>query len=226
VLSTMPENPDAEGHTSAGPGVSGVLLRLACNWRQIDDGVALAGQGLRPSVRVLLQHERVRAIINLRGANAAKAWYRAEVADCAELGIAHHDVRLSSRRLPHRKTLLMLLDAFDTLERPLLIKCAGGVDRSAFAAALLRLHRRGAGGIVQVRRDLQRPRLRHLYRPEQRWIRAFPEFYEETRGRLSFRDWIGDIYTARAFEDHLLMRGLAGAWRTGPLEPVLLEPAE
>jgi protein tyrosine phosphatase (PTP) superfamily phosphohydrolase (DUF442 family) len=201
-------------------------MRFACNWRHIDEGVALSGQGLRLPVQKLLRHERVRAVLNLRGENPSKSWYRAEVADCAELGIAHHNVRLSSRRLPERHTLRSLLDAFDTLDRPMLMKCAGGVDRSMFAAAIYRLNGSDPDSLARVRADLQRQRLRHLYRPEQRWIRAFPDFYDASRGSLIFRDWIETVYSAGAFEDYLMTQGLAGSWRARPLELALLEPAE
>ncbi len=224
--STMPDHGAVRRAGASGLDTPVTLLRFACNWRHIDEGVALSGQGLRLPVQKLLRHERVRAVLNLRGENPTKAWYRAEVADCAELGIAHHNVRLSSRRLPERHTLRSLVDAFDSLARPMLMKCAGGVDRSMFAAAIYRLNRSDSGGLSQVRRDLQRQRLRHLYRPEQRWIRAFPDFYDASRGSLVFRDWIETVYSAGAFEDYLTAQGLAGSWRSRPLDLALLEPAE
>ena len=205
---------------------AGALMRRACNWRKLDDGVALSGQGLPLPMMLLLKDEQVRSMVNLRGVNWNKDWFRAEVADCAELGIEHFNVRLSSKFLPERAALLALLEAFDRLERPLLIKCAGGVDRSTFAAALYRLRRDNTNNSTRVRRDLRRRRLRHLYWPEQRWVRAFPDFYDETRGTRGLQSWIEQDYSVAAFEAFLRERGWSGSWRVRQQTQPSVEAAE
>jgi len=219
VTDTIPEPPDAPGRKAAAARLVGTVLRLTCNWRYVEADVALSGQGLRLPFRVLLETERVRAVINLRGANAVESWYRAELADCTRLGIAHHDVRLSARRLPERETLLGLIDAFDALERPMLMKCAAGIDRSVFAASLYRLHRQDAGSTAPAQR-------RRLQASRQPWIRAFPAFYEETARGHGLRDWIVDIYSAPAFETFLATRGIACGSRVRRRPALALEPAE
>ena len=203
----------------------GAVLRRLCNWREIDTGVALSGQGMQLPMLALMRDEQVRSLVNLRGANAAKKWYRVEVADCARLGIEHCNVRLSSKLLPEPATLLTLLDAFERLQRPMLIKCASGVDRSTFAAALYRL---GSGGAEAARAqgDLKRRRLRHLFGREQRWVRAFPDYFEETKGRRKLRGWIEEVYSVAGFEAYLRERGMSGCWRERHPATQLFEPAE
>lgn len=216
---TISEATRTPGRKAAGSRLVGTVLRLTCNWRYVEEDVALSGQGLRLPFRTLLETEGMRAVINLRGANTAESWYRGELTDCARLGIAHHDVRLSARRLPERGTLLGLVDAFDALERPMLMKCAAGIDRSVFAASLYRLHRQDADATAPARRG-------RLQASRQPWIRAFPAFYEESRRGHGLRDWIVDVYSAATFEAFLTARGLPGGARVGRRQALALEPAE
>jgi len=61
---------------------------------------------------------RLRTIVNLRGANPGRPWYDREVAASAHLGVAR---------------LLAILNAAD---KPLLIHCQSGADRSGLVAGL------------------------------------------------------------------------------------------
>ena len=54
-----------------------------------------------------------KSLINLRGENADFRWWRTEKRVAQELGIAHFDVKLSSRNLPSRSGLAELFAALD-----------------------------------------------------------------------------------------------------------------
>ena len=51
-----------------------------------------------------------RTLINLRGENAGSGWWHAEKRTSLRLGIAHIDVKLSSRNLPSRANLTALIE--------------------------------------------------------------------------------------------------------------------
>src|SRR5580658_9810275 len=69
-----------------------------------------------------LRSRGICSVINLRGANPDFGWWRYEKAVGERLGIVRFDVRINSRTLPARQTLLDLLDAFDKSTQPFLIK--------------------------------------------------------------------------------------------------------
>jgi protein tyrosine phosphatase (PTP) superfamily phosphohydrolase (DUF442 family) len=81
----------------------------------------------------------LRAVVNLRGARPDRAWHRGEREVTRARGVALHDLRLSGDRLPSRQELRELVALLDTAERPLLLHCKDGTDRSGLAAALVRL---------------------------------------------------------------------------------------
>src|SRR5882724_6300402 len=65
-----------------------------------------------------------KSLINLRGANSDFRWWRREKEVAQALGIAHFDVKLSSRNLPSRSGLAALFDAFEQAKPPILFKCS------------------------------------------------------------------------------------------------------
>jgi len=75
----------------------------------------------------------IKTIINLRGANPGKAWYDGEVAEARELGVAHLDFRMSARRELTATQAAELVALMKQAEKPLLIHCQAGADRSGLA---------------------------------------------------------------------------------------------
>jgi hypothetical protein len=132
---------------------------------------------------------------------------------CRQIGVAHRDVKLNSRRLPTRATLLDLLNAFDEAPRPFLLKCSGGQDRTSFAAALYLLHTRGWFAREEAEAQFARWPYLHLPKQHQRWLRCFLEFIEEHRGPASLQEWIAMHYTPEQFKAWLEARGLGDAFR-------------
>ena len=78
----------------------------------------------------------IRTIVNLRGEGEGSEWYDDEVVAAKGLGVAHDDFRMLSGQvlsLPKAKQLVALLAK---AEKPILIHCKSGADRSGLAAAL------------------------------------------------------------------------------------------
>ena len=78
----------------------------------------------------------VKTIINLRGANPGRPWYDAEVSEARRLGIAHLDFRMSARRVLTSSEADSLIALMKRAEKPMLIHCKAGSDRTGLAAAL------------------------------------------------------------------------------------------
>ncbi|MBM3358527.1 MAG: hypothetical protein FJY54_12475 [Betaproteobacteria bacterium] len=84
---------------------------------------------------VVKQHG-IKTVINLRGSNREKEWYRAVRNDAPRLGIEVHDIEFRSRGLPDIAALLKLVDALQRAPRPLLVHCRDGADRPGLASAV------------------------------------------------------------------------------------------
>lgn len=78
----------------------------------------------------------IRTVINLRGANPGTGWYDAEVSGTTRLGVAHIDFRMSASHELSRAEAAKLVDILRHAEKPILIHCKSGADRSGLAAAL------------------------------------------------------------------------------------------
>ncbi|MFC1765677.1 tyrosine-protein phosphatase [Planctomycetota bacterium] len=82
----------------------------------------------------LVQKYGIKTVVNLRGHRAPGVAEETEVV--TGLGIAIEHVDLSAYRLMRSDRLLKLIRILETAERPLLIHCNHGVDRSGTASAI------------------------------------------------------------------------------------------
>lgn len=122
------------------------------NFHSVKDEVLYrSAQPSGADLRMIVEKYGVKSIINLRGANPGQQWYDNELAVSQELGLKRVDISMSVKRLPHRDDLILLLDAYEELPRPILIHCKAGADRTGEAAAIfamdhLKWSRRKAAG--------------------------------------------------------------------------------
>ena len=193
------------------------VLARAYNWHRVDDSLFRSAQMYGGHIQPLLKHHGVATVINLRGANPNSTWYHPERAACEALGITHLDRPLHSRRLPKQEMLVGLLETFQSAARPMLIKCSGGADRTALAAALFLLHSRGATGLLQARRQMALLPYLHLPKRYQRWIRRFPDFYEAVHDGRDIKEWAQECYHPDRFAAWLVAGGFDGTWRKNDL---------
>jgi uncharacterized protein (TIGR01244 family) len=78
----------------------------------------------------------IKTIVNLRGENVGSPWYDAEVAKARQLGIAHVNFRMSARRELTQAEAAELVALLEHAEKPVLVHCQAGADRSGLASAL------------------------------------------------------------------------------------------
>jgi len=105
----------------------------------VTDNVIRMSQPDEDELAELLEDDKIKSIVNLRGPNAGKEWYDTELAFAQKHGIDLYSVRLSTGRLPTREQLGDLIRIFKTAKHPLLMHCQGGADRSGFGAVVYRL---------------------------------------------------------------------------------------
>ena len=75
-------------------------------------------------------------MINLRGANPTKAWYRDEVAAARRLGLTVIDFRMKASRRLSGEEAAGLIRLLRSVQKPVLVHCKGGADRAGLASAL------------------------------------------------------------------------------------------
>ncbi len=83
-----------------------------------------------------VQENGIKTVINLRGANSHKTWFLSELMTCSRLGVQYFNIGLSARRIPRKQELVDLLKIYQRAERPILVHCQGGADRSGLASAI------------------------------------------------------------------------------------------
>jgi protein tyrosine phosphatase (PTP) superfamily phosphohydrolase (DUF442 family) len=188
--------------------MSSVLDRLYhLHW--VTPELARSAQPYLGFYSAFLRPHGFKTLINLRGENAGSGWWHAEKRTAQRLGIAHMDVKLSSRNLPSRRNLTALIDSFGAAQTPMLIKCSGGQDRTSLAAALFILLRRGNDALALA--ETQFALWPYLHRPKthQRWLRHFPAYAVSQTNDVTVPEWVRTRYRPEDFAVWLAAQGLA-----------------
>lgn len=78
----------------------------------------------------------IKTIINLRGTNQNKQWWRDEYALAKDFNLHFYNIAMNSKTLPSKENLLKLLSIYENAPRPILLHCYSGSDRTGEASAL------------------------------------------------------------------------------------------
>jgi protein tyrosine/serine phosphatase len=196
------------------------LLNFLYNFHWIVDGeAARSAQAYAGFLRQLLQQNEIRTVVNLRGRNPLHSWWLYETKICRELHVDHHDIPVNSRTLPSRKILIEILDTFETSQKPLLIKCSGGQDRTSFAAALYILHRKGWAARSEALGQFAKWPYLHLPKRQQRWLRLFIIYADQEAKGRPLKAWVGNGYAPEGLMAWLDAQGMHDAFRNLPDQP-------
>lgn len=167
---------------------------LRALWTNLDEIAPSVWRANQPSPRRLAAYQRrlgLASVVNLRGASQ-QGFYLFEAEICHKLGLTLHDVHFSARRAPKKAALLAVFDLFEKLQKPVLIHCKSGADRTGLISALYLLdveHR----PLAEAKRQLSF-RYLHLKSTETGIMDHFLTLYEaEAQGR-SIRDWVANDY--------------------------------
>jgi protein tyrosine/serine phosphatase len=78
----------------------------------------------------------IKTVINLRGENETSKWYDEEVSTARRLGVRHLDFRLSASKIVSPAKIDALVTLMKTAQKPILIHCLSGADRTGLVSAI------------------------------------------------------------------------------------------
>lgn len=145
---------------------------------------------------------RIKTVLNLRGPNPKQAWYRDERDAVLAGGATHIDVPLSSCEWMSRAQAAALLDVLETAERPLLVHCQWGSERTGMVSAFLELLRPGAT-LAEARAQFS---AKYLYLPVGNGVVT-------QRHLKQYETWLAD--RALDHSSERFRRWIAGGFRPG-----------
>jgi protein tyrosine phosphatase (PTP) superfamily phosphohydrolase (DUF442 family) len=102
----------------------------------VPDAVYRSNQLTKTEFAKAIETHHIKTIINLRRDYPAD-WYNDEMAISQEKGVKHEDVGMGAYSLPDPAVLAQLVKTLETAEKPILIHCQGGSDRSGLASAIV-----------------------------------------------------------------------------------------
>ena len=169
----------------------GWLRRRWSNEGRIADGVYRSNHP-NGAALVAWKARGIVEVISLRPAKRAVHGFEAEA--CDALGLSLRNAPLAARNAPRADALLRLLDIFDTLQKPALIHCKSGADRTGLAAAMWAIHVEGKP-VAEAKRALGFKHL-HIRASKTGVLDRVLEAYETrlAQGPIALRTWIETEY--------------------------------
>lgn len=151
----------------------------------------------REGVELAITSNGIRSIINLRGGNDGKQWYKDEKDVAAANNVTHHDMSFSPHGLPPRRSVRQLADLLMATEKPTLVHCKNGSDRAGLASAIAMLLQEGQS-LPSVSKHVSYNYLafdpdstgRLFYKQYDEWLQAKGLAHTASR----FRDWLDNDY--------------------------------
>ena len=160
----------------------------------------------------------ISSVLNLRG-TSAYAHYLFEVESCEALGLDLVTVHLGARHAPDQHRLVELLDAFEATQKPMLMHCKSGADRTGLAAAFYLLLYTTASD-AEVRRQLSFKYL-HIRKSSTGILDHVLETYLAARDAtgIGLREWVETEYDKPAVVASYNARKSAERFWQGWLSP-------
>lgn len=127
-------------------GLSGVAAGLYLyvqanfNLHAVEAGVVYRS-GQLPADRLtrLVKEAGIRSVINLRGEHVGEGWYDQEFHSTRSLGVSLINFPISARSELTLEQMRKISELIRDAEKPVLIHCGGGADRTGLACALYRV---------------------------------------------------------------------------------------
>lgn len=181
--------------TLGGIGTYAIINRD--NFHQIeaikDIDVYRAAQLSPEELKKYIKEKSIKYILNLRGENPDKDWYRDELAVSKELGLSYYAIGFSKYAPPTRKrflSILEVLDAAQTENANLLIHCHSGSDRSGLIAAVSEIYLNGSSAISAMKNSFNWY-YGHPYNEDGVLESVLHQYHLSSK---NFKDWLREDY--------------------------------
>jgi protein tyrosine/serine phosphatase len=150
---------------AAGAGLLAALyagyVLLGTNFHTVIPGaVYRTAQPSPKRLERLVRDYGIRTIVNLRGCCDPYPWYVEECVASNRLNLSQEDIPFSATRLPSVDTVRHLVEVLDRSEKPLVLHCNRGADRSGMAATMALLLQPGT--TLEMARSQLGPRYGHI----------------------------------------------------------------
>lgn len=179
---------------------------LRALWSNLYEFAPGAWRSNQPSPRRIARYAQmgITTVLSLRG-HMKTQFADLEKAACAKHGLTYiaSDAILARKAMPAER-YVALIDLMAELQKPFVIHCKSGADRTGFAAALYLLHCEGAS--LEAAKKMLSLRFIHLKKSKAGLLDHIFEMYEEdikAQGPIPIRDWFlhhYDLEKARQFK--------------------------
>src|SRR2546423_1053585 len=115
------------------------IVFIFFNFHEVGPGVYRSSQPSLQFLQRMIHEKNLRSIIKLNNSRES-SWSAGEGAIVRAAGVQYFDVPIGVTELPARYDLIAIIDALESAQRPLLIHCKTGADRTGFVAALVQMH--------------------------------------------------------------------------------------
>ena len=107
------------------------------NFHTVENGVLYrSGQLDKDELLYYIKKYHIKSIVNLRGKQQGKSWYKEEIRLSKQLNLVHIDFRLSPSKIIKPSKLIRLVNILKKLPKPILVHCKAGADRSGLVSAI------------------------------------------------------------------------------------------
>jgi protein tyrosine phosphatase (PTP) superfamily phosphohydrolase (DUF442 family) len=121
------------------------MFLISDNFGTVESGrLYRSGQMKAGSLARAVREHQVRTVLNLRGSHPESDWYVEERAATLEGGATQVDIPLSSCEWMSKAQARALLEVLETAERPMLVHCFHGSERTSMVSAFDQLLRPGS----------------------------------------------------------------------------------
>ncbi|MBW3566184.1 MAG: tyrosine-protein phosphatase [Acidobacteria bacterium] len=181
-----------------------VLFIRARMPREVAPGVWRSAQPGMRTIRVLVEHEGLQSIINLRGDNPKSGWYQTEQHAVERFDLDYAEYRFETFEPPPRTETVGFVEDLISKPKPVLMHCRSGFDRSGWAAANARIL---AGEPIDEALDEMTPLRGHVCDPSTCPLHGFFTQYQQrlndqgrTHSPATFVDWVTHEYAPRRYD--------------------------